>query len=143
MGGFDPRAVDARAALSLGYLIVFGSIAGFTAYVWLMQRCSAVKVSTHNFVNPVVAVLIGWAFAGERLTPRMMLAGGVIVLAILLIYGVRRKHGTAQPAEQPPAQPGKPVTEGGTSPPAGAVRRPTAAPVLTPLPYRLRPGVRS
>jgi drug/metabolite transporter (DMT)-like permease len=144
MGGFDPRAVDARAALSLGYLIVFGSIAGFTAYVWLMQRCSAVKVSTHNFVNPVVAVLIGWAFAGERLTPRMMLAGGVIVLAILLIYGVRRKHGTAQPAEQqPPAQPGKPVTEGGTSPPAGVVRRPTATPVLTPLPYRLRPGVRS
>lgn len=113
LSSFDASAVDARATLSLLYLIVFGSVAGFTAYVWLMQRCSPVKVSTHNFVNPIVAVLIGWIFAGERLTPRMMLAGGVIVVAILLIYGVRVKHATtAQPvrdaekradAESPPA----------------------------------------
>jgi drug/metabolite transporter (DMT)-like permease len=137
LGRFDVGAIDLRAALSLGYLIVFGSVAGFTAYVWLMQRCSPVKVSTHNFVNPVVAVLIGWVFAGERLTPRMMLAGGVIVLAILLIYGVRRKHG----AVKPPQDAAGPTH--GDARPAVAVRRPTAvAPSLT-LPGRLRPGVRS
>jgi drug/metabolite transporter (DMT)-like permease len=131
LGGWDPRAVDARAALSLGYLIVFGSVAGFTAYVWLMQKCSPVKVSTHNFVNPVVAVLIGWVFAGERLTPRMMLAGGIIVLAILLIYGVWRRRPAATVTSDEADRPA--VT---------AVRRAGSAPAFT-LPGRLRPGVRS
>lgn len=133
LGSFDAGAVDARAALSLGYLIVFGSVAGFTAYVWLMQKCSPVKVSTHNFVNPVVAVLIGWVFAGERLTPRMMLAGGIIVLAILLIYGVRRKHGA----------PTRPGNASRTSPsPSAPARRPTL--VAGPsLPGPLRPDART
>jgi drug/metabolite transporter (DMT)-like permease len=90
--GFDPGAVDLRAALSLLYLVLFGSVLAFTAYVWLMRTCSPVKVSTHNFVNPVVAVLLGWAVADETLTPRMLFAGGIIVLAVMLIYGVKLWH---------------------------------------------------
>jgi drug/metabolite transporter (DMT)-like permease len=133
LNAFDVRAVDLRATLSLGYLIVFGSIAGFTAYVWLMQNCSPVKVSTHNFVNPVVAVLIGWVFAGERLTPRMMLAGGIIVLAILLIYGVRRSRradaGAAAAPERQASAPAMPTLR--LTPPSAA------------RPRRLNPDARS
>ena len=65
-----PSAVSARSALGLVYLILFGSILAFSAYTWLLERCSATLVATHTYVNPVIAVLLGWLFAGELLTPR-------------------------------------------------------------------------
>jgi drug/metabolite transporter (DMT)-like permease len=92
LGRFDPGAVDARAVLALLYLIVFGSVVAFTAYVWLMRKTDAVKVSTHNFVNPVVAVLLGVVVADETLTPRMLVAGGIILVAVMLIQGLRLRH---------------------------------------------------
>ena len=57
--------------LGLGYLIVFGSVVAFSAYTWLLERCSATLVATHTYVNPVIAVLLGWLFAGEPLTMRI------------------------------------------------------------------------
>jgi drug/metabolite transporter (DMT)-like permease len=71
--------------LGLGYLIVFGSVVAFSAYTWLLERRSATFVATHTFVNPVVAVLLGWLVARELLTPRIIGATGLILAAVLLL----------------------------------------------------------
>ena len=82
---FSPSAVSLRSWLALGYLVTFGSLIAFTAFVWLLRVEPASRVATHGFVNPVVAVLLGWAFAGEALTLPMLIAGGVVVLSVILI----------------------------------------------------------
>jgi drug/metabolite transporter (DMT)-like permease len=69
----------------------FGSVVAFSAYTWLLERCPATLVATHTYVNPVIAVLLGWLFAGERLTPRVIGATGLILSAVLLL-----KSSTAQ-----------------------------------------------
>jgi drug/metabolite transporter (DMT)-like permease len=79
----------ARSVLSLGYLIVFGSLLTFTAYVWLLQVCSPALVSTHSYINPVVAIFCGWALGGEALTGRTVM-GTAIVLASVALVSVRR-----------------------------------------------------
>jgi drug/metabolite transporter (DMT)-like permease len=85
----DVRAIEARAVFALLYLIVFGSVIAFSAYVWLLRTTSAVRVSTHTFVNPAVAVLLGWALAGETVTPSALLAGAIVIVSIVLIHGAR------------------------------------------------------
>jgi drug/metabolite transporter (DMT)-like permease len=67
------------------YLVVFGSIVTFTAYVWLLGVTSATRVATHTYVNPVIAVFLGWALAGEQFTLMMMIASAVIVLSVYLV----------------------------------------------------------
>jgi len=67
--------VSLRSALALGYLIVFGALVAFTAYVWLLRVTTTARVSTYAYVNPLVAVFLGWALAGEPITLRTMLAG--------------------------------------------------------------------
>ena len=67
---FDVSAVSLRSALGLLYLIVFGSIVAFSAYIWLLRVSTPTRVSTYAYVNPVVAVLLGWALADEALTVR-------------------------------------------------------------------------
>jgi drug/metabolite transporter (DMT)-like permease len=86
----DPGAVSARSWLALLYLIVFGSIIGYGAFMWLLQVVSAARVATYAYVNPLVAVMLGWAFAGEALTLRMMVAAGIIVLGVAVITSGRR-----------------------------------------------------
>lgn len=81
----DPGAVTLRSVLALLYLIVFGSFVGFTAYVWLLKVAPPARVSTYAYVNPVVAVLLGWAVLGEPLTARTGMAAAVIVAAVALI----------------------------------------------------------
>ena len=71
--------------LALGYLIVFGSLLAFSAYSWVLQNAPVALVSTYAYVNPIVAVLLGWAIRGEPITARMVGAGGAIVAAVLLI----------------------------------------------------------
>lgn len=83
------HAVSMRSLLSLLYLIVFGSVVTFTAYVWLLTKISATRVSTHTYANPVIAVLLGWIFAGESLTFLTTIAGAVIVLSIYLVFSDR------------------------------------------------------
>jgi drug/metabolite transporter (DMT)-like permease len=85
----DPRDIDARAVFALLYLVVFGSVVAFSAYVWLLRTTSAVRVSTHTFVNPAVAVLLGWTLGGETVTPRVLLAGAIIMASIVLIHRSR------------------------------------------------------
>jgi len=88
----DVAAISPRSMLSLGYLIVFGSLLGFSAYVWLLHATTPARVSTYAYVNPVIAVLLGWALAGEALTLRIALATTGIVGAVALIirYGGAR-----------------------------------------------------
>jgi drug/metabolite transporter (DMT)-like permease len=78
-------AVSVRSWLGLAYLIIFGSVIAFTAYTWLLQHYSSTLVATHTFVNPVVAVLVGWLWASEAISVRIVVATFVILAAIVLI----------------------------------------------------------
>jgi drug/metabolite transporter (DMT)-like permease len=78
VAAFHPSQVSARSALSLGYLIVFGSVIAYSAYMWLLEHRSPTLVATHTFVNPVVAVALGWLLAAEPLTGRTLVAGAAI-----------------------------------------------------------------
>lgn len=82
-------AMSTRSLLALLYLIVFGSIVGFTAYLWLLKNASLASASTYAYVNPIVAVLLGWALAGEAVTARILIATTVIVSAVVLITTAR------------------------------------------------------
>jgi drug/metabolite transporter (DMT)-like permease len=80
-----PENFTAQSLLSLAFLIVFGSLVTFSAYVWLLQVSSPAVVSTHSYVNPLVAVLLGWAFAHETITWRTALGTAVILVSVALV----------------------------------------------------------
>jgi len=82
---FDATAVSGGSFAALTYLIVFGSWIGFSAYVWLLEVVSPAKVSTYAYVNPVIAVFLGWALLGEQVTSPMLLAAAVIVVAVVIL----------------------------------------------------------
>jgi len=82
---FQLSQVSLKSALALGYLILFGSVIAFTAYNWLMEHYSPTLVSTHTYINPVVAVLLGWAYGGEALTAKVALAATLVVAAVVLV----------------------------------------------------------
>lgn len=82
---FDPAAVSAGSLLALGYLVVFGSLVAFSAYAWLLTVEPPARASTYAFVNPVVAVLLGWAAAGESLGAQVVVAAALTVGAVVLI----------------------------------------------------------
>jgi drug/metabolite transporter (DMT)-like permease len=83
--GFSPLHVPRLAWISLAYLIVFGSVTAFTAYNWLLERYSPTVVATHTYVNPIVAVLLGWWLAGEQISLNVMLSAGMVVAAVFLV----------------------------------------------------------
>src|SRR5579863_772817 len=82
---FHPAAVSRQAWLALLYLTVAGSIVGFTAYVWLLHHESPTKVGTYAYVNPVVAVLLGYFFGGESLGLRTILGAALILVSVIVI----------------------------------------------------------
>ena len=82
---FHPSAVSRGAWLSLVYLIVAGSIIAFTAYVWLIHHESPTKVGTYAYVNPVVAVLLGYFLGGEPLGPRTILGTVFVLISVVVI----------------------------------------------------------
>ena len=73
------------AMLALGYLIVIGSFVGFTAYVWLLRVAPISLVSTYAYVNPIVAVVLGWLILGESITVEMAIAGGAVLVSVAVI----------------------------------------------------------
>jgi len=75
--------VTLRSWLALGYLAVFGSALGFSAYVYILKHGTAARVATYAFVNPVVALFLGWLLGGEALTLRTILASTVILTAVI------------------------------------------------------------
>jgi drug/metabolite transporter (DMT)-like permease len=85
-------AVTARSWIALAYLLVFGSGIGFTAYVYLLKKSTAARVGTYAFVNPVVALFLGWLGAGETITLRTALAAAVILTAVLLVITAPHKN---------------------------------------------------
>jgi drug/metabolite transporter (DMT)-like permease len=87
---FRPLAVSRGAWLALLYLIVAGSIVGFTAYVWLIHHESPTKVGTYAYVNPVVAVLVGYFLGGETLGARTILGTVLVLISVVVITTTRR-----------------------------------------------------
>ena len=81
----QPSAISMRSWIALGYLIVFGSMLGFTAYVYILKQSTATRVATYAFVNPVVALFLGWLLVGEAITVRTLSAAAVILTAVLLV----------------------------------------------------------
>jgi drug/metabolite transporter (DMT)-like permease len=89
----NPEAFSARSVLALAYLVAIGSWVGFTCYVWLLRHARTSLVSTYAYVNPVVAVVLGWLLLGETVTVRTALAGAIIVASVALIVGAGRGRG--------------------------------------------------
>lgn len=85
LGQLRAAELTPAALGAVAYLVVFGSLLAFSAYVWLLRHADTALVSTYAYVNPAVAVLLGWLVLGERVDARMVLAGGVIVAAVALI----------------------------------------------------------
>jgi drug/metabolite transporter (DMT)-like permease len=83
--GFSFASVSLRSWLALGYLVIFGSVVAFTAYNWLLEHYSPTLVATHTYVNPIVAVLFGWLFAGEAVTFNVLLSAALVIGAVMLV----------------------------------------------------------
>ncbi|MGA2647308.1 MAG: EamA family transporter [Candidatus Sulfotelmatobacter sp.] len=93
--GFQVNAVSTGAWLALVYLIVAGSIVAFTAYVWLIHHESPTKVGTYAYVNPVVAVLLGYALGGEGLGARTIVGTLLVLVSVVAVITTTRKEGRA------------------------------------------------
>jgi drug/metabolite transporter (DMT)-like permease len=89
-----------ESLLALGYLITIGSWVGYTSYVWLLRNARTSLVSTYAYVNPVVAVFLGWLILDETITLRTFVAGAVIVVAVAIIISTGRPERREQPAEE-------------------------------------------
>jgi drug/metabolite transporter (DMT)-like permease len=104
-GRVDLAAVSTRSLLGLGYLIVFGSLVAYSAYTWLLRVAPTPLVSTYAYVNPLVAVFMGYIFASEPLTPRVLGAAVIILSSVVLINTTRPAKTTG--AATSPAGPGR------------------------------------
>ena len=85
LSGFDIHHVSRASAIGLAYLITFGSLLGFTSYIWLLDKVSPARLGTYAYVNPIVAVVLGWAIAGEKLSMRTGIAAVIVICAVALI----------------------------------------------------------
>jgi drug/metabolite transporter (DMT)-like permease len=97
---FHPDTISTRSLLAWAYLVTMGSFVGFTAYVWLLRVTAPAKAATYAYVNPVVAVFLGWALADEPLTARTLVAAAIIVGAVALI--TTAGTGAKRNADAPP-----------------------------------------
>ena len=95
---FDLASVSARSMWGFVYLTTFGSLVGFTAFIWLLGHQPPSRVSTYAYVNPVVAVFLGWAFAGEALSLRTAIAAAIIIGAVAIITTARSSSPPQEPA---------------------------------------------
>lgn len=98
-GSFSLGAVSVRSMLSWVYLVFAGSLIGFTAYVYLLSAVSATKAATYAYVNPIIAVLLGWSFAGESIGWRTIVAATVILAGVAIITST---HSPSQPTGEYP-----------------------------------------
>ena len=145
---FDPVMLSLRSGLAILYLIVFGSLIAFVAYAWLLKASTPTRVASYAYVNPVVAVFLGWLLADEPVTARTLIAAGVIIAGVVLIISHRaaRRERALQrvsdssaltaPADRAPGAPAAPAP-----PPFPG----TAAPLASPLADRSeqRPAARA
>jgi drug/metabolite transporter (DMT)-like permease len=94
VGRIHLERISLASVLALAYLIVFGSFAGFASYVWLLRNERTSLVSTYAYVNPVVAVFLGWAFLDESISLRTIVAGAMVLAAVALIIATRQERPT-------------------------------------------------
>jgi drug/metabolite transporter (DMT)-like permease len=95
--GFHVEDVTGKSLLALGYLIVFGSWIGYTSYSWLIRVVPPSQASTYAYVNPLVAVLLGWLLGGESITYQMLVAGAFILPGVILILKSKTRKEAALP----------------------------------------------
>ena len=95
---WDPSAVSMRSFVAFLYLLVFGSLIGFSAFVYLLRVSTPARVATYAYVNPVVAVILGWALAGEAISARMLVAAAIIVGGVALITAAESRAPQAEPS---------------------------------------------
>ena len=88
---FHIAAISLRSLLGIAYLIIFGSVITFSAYTWLLSRTSATRISTHTYVNPVIAVFLGWVIVDEAITVELLIATVIIVVSVYLVLNDQRK----------------------------------------------------
>ena len=98
LSGLDTDAFSTASVLALVYLVFIGSLVAFTAYVWVLQHAPVSKVATYAYVNPVIAIFLGWIVLSERVTPVILLGAAIIVASVAFI--VRKESG--KPAEIDP-----------------------------------------
>ena len=96
---FDITQVSSESWLALLYLITFGSMVGFVAYIWLLQNAPISLVATYAYVNPLVAVLLGSWFAQEALTSRILFAAGIIIGSVIFINWARQAKVKTEPLQ--------------------------------------------
>jgi len=101
---FNAAAVSGRSLGALLYLIVVGSLVGYNTYIWLMKHSTPAKVSTYAYVNPIVAVFLGWLILHEPVSPRIFVAAAVIIAGVAIItIAKNKKKPAATPARPEPA----------------------------------------
>jgi drug/metabolite transporter (DMT)-like permease len=93
-------ALTSQSALALGYLIVFGSLVAYCSYEWLVRHAPSRLVGTYAFINPVVAVLLGWLLLGEHISDRTLLAAATIVTGVVLMTVPARQRGAVSRIDQ-------------------------------------------
>jgi len=87
----DIGGISFKSFWSLGYLIVFGSLIGYSSYVYILRHSTPDHVSTYAYVNPVIAVFLGWLFADEIVDKRILIAAFLIISSVVLITKFREK----------------------------------------------------
>lgn len=102
LNGFNFGEVSLRSWWGLAYLITFGSLVGFVSYGWLLHNAPVSLTSTYAYVNPVVAVILGWLLADESLDARILLASAIIIGSVILINSARQVKVRAQPLQAVP-----------------------------------------
>jgi drug/metabolite transporter (DMT)-like permease len=107
--GIDLGAASARSVAAFAYLVVIGSVVGFTAYVWLLDNAPISKVVTHQYVNPLVAILLGALVLSEELRWTTLVGAGAIVSSVFWV--VRRETGEETPTPAAGAAPGTPADQ--------------------------------
>ena len=93
---FDVHAVSPRSWLAFVYLVGIGSLVGYSTFVWLMKNCAPAHVATYGYVNPIVAVFLGWLILHEPISTRTLIASAIIIASVVLITLEKSK-----PAEKP------------------------------------------
>jgi drug/metabolite transporter (DMT)-like permease len=99
LADFHPAAVTSASLIGVGYLVVFGSLVGYTAYSWLLKNARPSVVATYAYVNPIVAVILGWLVAGESMNAQMLAGAGVIVGSVVLITSQHAPDNAEESAE--------------------------------------------
>ena len=104
----DPAAFSARSLFAWAYLVVAGSLVGFTTFVWLMKHSTPARVSTYAYVNPTVAVFLGWLIAHEPVSPRLFGAAAIIITGVVIITASKNRKKAVTP---PPGNTDAPAAE--------------------------------